>query len=199
MQPLSADPQNAEAAVYISHYAPAPPAGVARNVVSRNCLYGSNMVGITSFGQHVELAKLTEVILFEQCTLLGRMAFILGGRTNETFRCTDNLVIATDNPVVATSSDIFSKTLVEGGGNAYWQTSGTVRAQDRNQGSLSLLPGPLLKTFPVFSGAATTADPLKPYRLKSSPPWDKMATDGGTVGVRFEYLPSRFAFGGDRR
>ncbi len=190
MQELSGIPGSAGSAIYIEQYAPAAPSGVPRNLTSRNCLFGTNMIAVTSVGQHLELAKLTEVISFEQCTVLGRMAYLAGGRTKEKLLCTDNLVIAPDNPVIASSADLFSKTQGEGGGNAYWQTSGTIRSDDRNQGSLSLLPGPPLKTMPAFGSIATAADTLKPFRLKPGTPLDKMATDGGPVGVRFEYLPS---------
>ena len=118
------------------------------------------------------------------------MACLSEGRIKEKLLCSDNLVIAPDNPVIAYSPDLFSKTQVEGGGNAYWQTASPVRSEDRTKGALSLLPGPLLKSMPTFAGIATAADTLRPFRLKSGAPWSNMATDGGTVGVRFEYLPS---------
>ncbi|TXT29070.1 MAG: hypothetical protein FD138_2469 [Planctomycetota bacterium] len=191
LQPSQKETRLAETVFHTEHYGSQESRNLARNLVYRNCLFGSNLFVVGSFD-----AELTEVITFEQCTMLGRMAHFEchsdfpATLAKRKFHCTDNLVIAPDNPVITTSADLFSKTQVEGGGNAYWQTAGTIRSDDRNRGSLSLLPGPLLKAMPAFGGTATAADPLKPFRLKSGPPLDKMATDGGTVGVRFEYLPA---------
>ena len=189
-QSLQNDPRQSEISIRCIHYAPDALSKIARNVAFRNCLFGSNLIGVESRCNHLELAPLTESLSFEQCTLFGRVANLTGGRTKEKLRCTDNLVISPDNPVMSSPSEVFSSTYVEGGGNAYWQTVGTIRSQDRDQGSLTLLPGPLLKAIPAFGGNATVADTLKPFRLKPGSPLDKMATDGGPVGVRFEYLPA---------
>ena len=91
--------------------------------MSRNGLFGSNMIAVTSVGHHIELAKLTEVISIEQCTLLGRLSLLNGGRTQDKLACSDNLVIAPDNPVIAYSPDLYSQMQIEGSRNAYWQTT----------------------------------------------------------------------------
>lgn len=76
------------------------------------------MIAVTSVGHHIELAKLTEVISIEQCTLLGRLSLLNGGRTQDKLACSDNLVIAPDNPVIAYSPDLYSQMQIEGSRNA---------------------------------------------------------------------------------
>lgn len=43
--------------------------------------------------------------------------------------------------------------------------------------------------MPQFEGASSPKDPYRSYRLKKNHPGARMASDGGPVGVRFEYLP----------
>ena len=115
---------------------------------------------------------------------------INAGRTQDKLACSDNLVIAPDNPVIAYSPDLYSQMQIEGSRNAYWQTTDPIKPDDKSKGALKLLPGPLLKSMPTFQGSATASDTLRPIKLKPRPPLSTMATDGGSVGVHFEYLPS---------
>lgn len=86
--------------------------------------------------------------------MLGRMAYFVcntnGVRTKHELHCTDNFVVAPDNPMIAYSADLFSQTQAKWGGNAYWQTIGTLNSDDRSQKALRLLSRPVLKSIPAL-------------------------------------------------
>ena len=122
-------------------------------------------------------------------TLLGRVATTDVAFTTS-WHMTDNLVIAVGAAMNIAPAGIVRDIVHAGSHNALWTGTQALSKEDREAGVNSLIPGPVLDTAPLLNGGESTPkDPYRPYRLKKGSGLLTMASDGGPVGARLEYLP----------
>ena len=103
---------------------------------------------------------------------------------------TDNLVLSSGAVVVFHPAEKVRDIVHAGSRNALWVGAQPLNESDRLAGVNGLFPGPALETAPqLFGGESLSKDPWRPYRLKKGSTLSTLASDGGPVGVRIEYLP----------
>lgn len=106
-------------------------------------------------------------------------------------RAEDNFLLPTQQSILTVEdAGVLRGATHSGSNNAIWSGTAPLTPQEREAGANALFAGPLLKAPPVPDGPGSPRDPLQKYRLKKGQPAASMARDGGTVGVRFEYLPT---------
>jgi serine/threonine protein kinase len=152
----------------------------------RNCLV-TNAAAVVVHRHHAHTPRPMSLVLHGD-TFLGTVVDFQAAR-NIYLVSEENLVISTGAPFQFDDLAVLRDTFTTGSLNALWAGTRPFTPLERGEGVNALLPGPVLSAAPQPEGPAAARDPLRPYRLKRPQQAATMAGDGGTVGVRFEYLP----------
>ncbi len=148
----------------------------------RNCLFNGHAFAHRS-GNPQNRKKINLVL--HGNTFLGRVAELLNGPTLASY-CSENLVYSPDAVLKFDDDGIWRTAVKQGDRNALWIGTRTLTDAERSESAHSLLPGPVLKTQPVFETTTAARDPLRPFHVRRA---TVTAADGAAVGVRFDYLP----------